>query len=157
MEFPAVDHRFDLGEAPGCDDRHHSLLRLGDHDLPGLHPVLTLRHAVEMHVDAVVGGHLGERGRKPGCAAILQRQHETPFDELDRDLDQALAGERIAHLDRRTLVGGLLAELLACENGCPADSVTSGGRTVENEHGTSGVGSCAHHACRRAAGRRTSR
>ena len=91
VELPAVDHGLDLGEPLGRDDRDHPLLRLGDHDLPRLHVLLALRHAVEVDVDAVVGRHLGERRGEAGRAAVLEREHEPALDELDRDLDQALA------------------------------------------------------------------
>ena len=157
VELPAVDHRFDLGEPLGRDDRHHPLLRLGDHDLPRLHPRLALGHAVEVHVDAVVGGHLGERRGEAGSAAVLQREHEPALDELDGDLDQALAGERVAHLHRRALVGRLLAELLAREDGCAADPVPSRRRAVEHEHARPPCRPARSSRRRRAAGRRTSR
>ena len=157
MQLPAVDHRLDLGEPLGRDDRDHPLLRLGDHDLPRLHPVLALRHAVEMDVDAVVGGHLGERRREPGRAAVLEREHEPALDELDRDLDQPLAGERIADLDGRPLVGGLVAELLAREHRRATDPVAAGRGAVEDEERPGRVGAGAHHGVGWAAGRRTSR
>ena len=55
------------------------------------------------------------------------------FDELDRHLDQLLARERIADLHRRSLVGVVLAELLAREHGRAADPVAAGGRAVEDD------------------------
>ena len=97
--------------------------RLGDHDLPRLHPLLALGHAVEVDVDAVVGRHLRERRGEAGGAAVLEREHEPALDELDRHLDQLLARERVADLDGRALVGRLLAELLAREHGGAADAV----------------------------------
>ena len=112
---PAVDDGLDLGEALGRDDRDHPLLRLGDHDLPGLHPP-----------HAAGPGRDGRRcrSRRPSLRATTRARprrspgakHEPTLDELDRDLDQPLAGERVADLDGRPLVGGLVAELLAREH-----------------------------------------
>ena len=60
------------------DDGDHPLLRLGDHDLPGLQVGLAQRHAVELDLDpGAVRGHLGERRGEPRRAAVLK-----PRDEL---------------------------------------------------------------------------
>ncbi len=133
VELPAVDHRLDLGEPLGGDDRDHPLLRLGDHHLPRLHPLLALRHAVEVDVDAVVGRHLRERRGETGGAAVLEREHEPALDELDRDLDQPLPGERVADLHRGALVRVVLAELRAREHRRAADPVAPGRRAVEDD------------------------
>ena len=133
MKLPAVDHGLDVGEALGVDDRDHPLLGLGDHHLPRLHPLLPLRHAVEVDVDPVVGRHLRERRREPGGAAVLQREDEPALDELDGDLDQALPGERVADLHRGALVGVALPELGAREHGRAADPVAPGRRAVEDD------------------------
>ncbi len=145
VELPAVDHGLDLGEPLGRDDRDHPLLRLGDHDLPRLHVLLALRHAVEVDVDAVVGRHLGERRGEAGRAAVLEREHEPTLDELDRHLDQALAREGIADLDGGPLVCGFLAELLAREHRRAADAVAARGGAVEDEQRSGRVGPRAHH------------
>ena len=116
-----------------ADDRDHPLLALADHHLPRLHPLLAQRHAVEPEVDPALARHLRERGGEPGGAAVLQRLDEPRLDELDRDLDQLLAGERIADLDGRPLVGVVLAELLAREHGGAADPVAAGRRAVEDD------------------------
>ena len=55
-------------------------------------------------------------GREPGGAAVLERLDEPALDELERGLDQLLAGERVADLHRRALLVGALAELLAREH-----------------------------------------
>ncbi len=133
VELPAVDHRLHLGEPRGGDDRDHPLLRLGDHHLPRLHVLLALRHPVEEDVDPVVGCHLRERGREPRGPAVLQREHEPALDELRRDLDQPLAGERVADLDRGPLVRVVLAQLGTREHRCPADPVAPGGRAVQHD------------------------
>ena len=116
-----------------ADDRDHPLLALRDHDLPRLHPLLAQRHAVEMDVEPALGGHLGEGGGEARGAAVLQRLDEPALGQLDRDLDQLLARERVADLDRRPLVGVVLAELLAREHARAADSVTAGRRAVEDD------------------------
>ena len=146
-------------EQLGPHDGDHPLLRLGDHDLPRLDARLAQRHAVEVDVDAgAVARHLGERGGEPGGAAVLQRLDEPALDELERRLDQLLAGERVADLHGRPLVVRVLAELLAREHGRAADPVAAGRRAVEDD------ARCPRSARLRAraparsgAGRRTSR
>ena len=100
----------------------------------GSMPVLAQRHAVEVDVDAgAVARHLRERGRETGGAAVLQRLDEAALDELERRLDQLLAGERVADLDRRPLVGVVLPELGAGEHGGAADAVASRRRAEEDD------------------------
>ena len=136
-QLPARAHLAHRVEHLRSHGRDHPLLRLRDHDLPRLHALLALRHAVEVDVDAgAVRGHLGERRRKARGAAVLQRLDESPLDELDTRLDQLLAGERVADLHRRTLVRVLLAELLAREHRCAADAVAAGRRAVEHDEMT---------------------
>jgi hypothetical protein len=87
-----------------------------------------------VHVDArAVACHLGERRRETGGAAVLQRLDQPALDELERGLDQLLAGEGIADLNRRTLVRVVLAELRAGEHRCAADPVAAGRRAVEDD------------------------
>ena len=114
-------------------DRDHPLLALRDHHLPRLHPLLAERHLVEPEVDPALARHLREGGREAGGAAVLQRLDQARLDELDGDLDQLLAHERVADLHRRPLVGVVLAELLAREHGGAADSVAAGGGAVEDD------------------------
>ena len=124
-QLPALADSAHVVDALRRDDRDHSLLRLGDHDLPRLHVVLAQRHAVEVHVDAhAVARHLGERRREPGGAAVLQRDHEPLLDEVERDLDQRLAAERVADLNGRPLLVRAL-EILRGEHGCAADAVAA--------------------------------
>jgi hypothetical protein len=68
-QLPLLADRPDL--LGSLRDAHHSLLALGDHDLPGLE-LLAERHPVELDVDpGTVAGHLGQGGGEPGCAAVL--------------------------------------------------------------------------------------
>ncbi len=93
-----------------------------------------------MHVDAcAVARHLAERGGKAGRAAVLQRLDEPRLDELDGNLDELLAGERVTDLDRRPLVGIVLAEFLAREHGCAADAVAARRRAEEDDDVTGAV------------------
>ena len=133
VQLPALADREDRVEHLRADDRDHPLLALADHHLPGLHPLLAQRHLVEPEVDPAVARHLRERGGEAGGAAVLQRLDEPGLDELDRDLDQLLARERVADLDGGTLVGVVLAELLAREHRGAADPVAAGGRAVEDD------------------------
>ena len=103
-ELPPLAHRAHLVEPLRRHDGDHPLLRLGDHDLPRLEILFAKRHPVEVDVDAHVTGHLRQRRREPRGAAVLQRDHELLFDELERDLDQRLPAKRVADLDRRPLL-----------------------------------------------------
>ena len=104
-QLPALAHRAHLVDPLRSDDRDHPLLRLGDHDLPRLEVGLAQRHPVEVDVDAPTSRAISdERRRQAGGAAVLQRDHEVVLDELERHLDQRLAAERIADLDRRALL-----------------------------------------------------
>src|SRR2546421_256733 len=134
VELPAVEHALRRLQHLRPDDRDHALLALGDHDLPGLEVGLAERHAVEPDVDPrVVPRHLGERGREAGGAAVLERLDEPALDELDRGLDELLARERIAVLDRGPLLVGALPELLAREHAGAADPVAAGGGAEEQD------------------------
>ena len=53
--------------------------------------------------------------------------------ELHGRLDELLAGERIADLHRRTLLGRRVVELLAREHGGAADAVAAGRRPVQHD------------------------
>ena len=132
-EPPPVAERLDRVEHLRPDDRDHALLALGDHHLPGLHALFPQRDAVEVEVDPGLARHLGERGGETGGAAVLQRLDEAALDELDRDLDQLVARERVTHLHARPLVRVVLAELLAREHGCPADPVATRRRAVQHD------------------------
>ena len=133
-QLPARAHLAHGVEHLRANGRDHPLLRLGDHDLPRLHAVLALRHAVEVHVDAgAVRRHLRERRGEPRGPAVLQRLDEPALDELDARLDQLLAGERIADLNARPLVGIVLAELLRREHRRAADAVAPGRGAVEHD------------------------
>ena len=132
-ELPARADLLGGGEARRRRRGDHPLLRLGDDDLPGLE-LLSQRHAVEPDVDAEpVARHFRQRRGEARRAAVLQRGDEAALDELERRLDQLVAGERVADLHRRTLVGIVLAELLARENAGAADSVAPG-RRAEEQH-----------------------
>src|SRR5206468_5138632 len=130
VQLPAGADLLDRLQEGRSDDRDHPLLALRYHDLPRLQ-LLPQRHAVEMDVDpGAVPRHLGERRREAGGAAVLERFDQTALDQLDRHLDQPLAGEGVADLDGGTLLGRTLAELLAGEDARAADPVAAGRRAV---------------------------
>ena len=132
-KLPARADRLHVGDPLRTDDGDHPLLRLRDHDLPRLQVGLAKRHPVEVHVDAgAAAGHLGERRREPGRAAVLQPDDQLALDEVERDLDQRLAAERIADLYRRPFVVRAL-EVLAREHRGAADAVAPGEGAVEDE------------------------
>ena len=91
-------------------------------------------------IPASPDGHLRQGGGETGRAAVLQRLDEARLDELERDLDQLLAGERIADLHRRALVGVVLAQLGAREHRGAADAVAAGRRAVEDDHAPGAAG-----------------
>ena len=142
VQLPALADCEHVVEHLRADDRDHPLLALADHHLPRLHPLLAERHRVEAEVDPALPRHLGEGGGEAGGAAVLQRFDETGLDELDRDLDQLLAHERVADLDGGPLVGVVLAELLAREHRRAPDPVTPGRGPVEDDEvaGARGAG-----------------
>ncbi len=158
VQLPAVDHLRNGLQRLRAHGRHHPLLALGDHDLPGLQPVLAQRDAVEVDVDArAVTSHLGERGGEPGGAAVLERLDEAALDELERDLDQPLAGERVADLHGRALLGRVVAQLLAREHARTADAVAAGRGAEEHESEPRCRRPRTRHALRRQQAPRTSR
>ena len=81
-QLPALADLLDGSQALRLDHRDHPLLRLGDHHLPRLHPLLAERDPVEPHVDSVVRGHLRQGRGEPGGAAVLQRLDEAALDQL---------------------------------------------------------------------------
>jgi len=68
----------------------------------------------------------------PAAPQSCSEATKPPLNELERCLDQLLAGERIADLERRPLLVGAFCELLAGEHRCAADTVSAGGGAVEN-------------------------
>ena len=133
----------------GLDDGDHPLLRLGDHDLPRLEVGLAQRHPVEVHVDAhPVARHLGQRRGQPRRAAVLQRDDETLLDEVERHLDQRLAAERVADLNRWALLVRAL-EVLRGQDGGAADAVAPGQRAVEHKGVANALRLRREHALRR--------
>src|SRR5207237_8692466 len=88
----------------------------------------------------------GERGGEAGRAAVLERLDESPLDELDRGLDQLLAGERVADLDGGPLVVRALAELPAREHAGAADPVAAGRGAEEQDEVARPVRPGAGHA-----------
>ena len=60
MELPLLEDALDRRQLLRLDHCDHPLLALGDHDLPGLHPLLAERNPVEVDVDPDVARHLGE-------------------------------------------------------------------------------------------------
>ena len=125
----------DLGQAPRLDDGQHPLLRLGDHDLERLHALLAPGDEVEVEACAhlAAGGHLGHGRGQARRAQVLQRDDEAGARELEGALEELLARERVAHLDRRALLLASVVEVLRGEDARPADAVAAGGGPVEDE------------------------
>ena len=68
----------------------------------------------------------------PAAPQSCSRDDEVALDEVERHLDQRLAAERVADLDRRPLLVRAL-EVLAREHRGAADPVAAGERAVEDE------------------------
>ena len=68
----------------------------------------------------------------PAAPQSCSETTRSALDEVERDLDQRLAAERIADLNRRPLLVGAL-EVLRGEHGRAADPVAAGERAVEDE------------------------
>ena len=87
------------------DGRAHPLLRLGDHHLERLEAGFAARDRIEVdeHPDPGAVGHLGGRARDAAGAEVLETGHESAIDEFQARLDEQLLGERVAHLNGRSL------------------------------------------------------
>ena len=83
--------------------------------------------------DAAAGRHLAERRREPRRAQVLQRGQQPAVEQVERALDQLLAGERVADLHARPLVRRALVEALRGQHGGAADAVAAGLRPVEHD------------------------
>ena len=134
LELPTGAERLDVGQAARLDARKHALLRLGDHDLEGLHVVLAQRHLgeIESHADRTTRCHL-RRGRgEPGGAEILQTNEDVVAHQFERGFDQALAHVRVADLDRRALLVATRIDVLRGEHGCSTNAIPPG--TCAKQH-----------------------
>ena len=120
----------------GRDHAQHPLLGLGDHDLERLHPRLAQGDAGEVDVEPhlPLGGHLRRRGGQPRGAEVLQRDQQTPLQQLQRALQELLLLERVAHLHGGAPVVVPLAVLGGGEHGRPPDPVAPGGGAEQHDH-----------------------
>ena len=130
VQVPLREDLLDLPLAPGLDDDEHPLLRLGEHDLVGVHPRLALRHPVELDLDArpAPARGLAGRAREPGGAHVLD-PHDEPghCHHLEARLDQQLLHERVALLHRGPIRRALRAQFPRRERGS-AQAVPPRGR-----------------------------
>ena len=105
----------------------HALLALRQHHLVGAHAVLPARHAVEVELDPEValGAHLDRRAGEAGSAHVLDGDHRARRHQLEASFEQQLLGERIADLDGRALLLGVLVEFRRRHGGA-MDAVAAG-------------------------------
>ena len=125
--LPALAERDHLAHPRRLDHRQHPLLRLGDHDLEGLHVRLAQRHPADVDVDPdlALGCHLARRGGEPGGAEVLKRDEQAPVEQLEAALEQLRLLERVADLHGRALLVARL-ELGGGEHRGAADPVAAG-------------------------------
>jgi hypothetical protein len=135
VDLPPAAHGQHVVEPLRRADAQHPLLRLGDHDLEGLHVGLAQRHAadVEVDADAALGGHLGRRRGQPGGPEVLEGDEQAALEQFERALHELLAGERIADLDGGALVTVGVAELGAGQHRRAADAVAPGRGAEEHD------------------------
>ena len=128
-------HLEDLVDPGRLADAEHPLLRLGHHDLEGLHVGLAQRHPgdVEVDADAALGRHLRRAGGQPRRAEVLQRDEQAAVEQLERALQELLLLEGVADLDGGALVGVVGAELRAGQDRRAADAVAPGRRAEEHD------------------------
>ena len=157
--LPLLAQRQHRVDPAGLDDRQHPLLRLGDHDLEGLHVGLAQRHPADVDVDpdAALRGHLARRRGEPGGAEVLERDQQPAASSSRRALEQLRLLERVADLDGRALgvVAGL--ELGRGEHRGAADAVAPGRGADQDQHVSGPRGGRADHLARSSPARRTSR
>jgi hypothetical protein len=89
-----------LGLLFGTQHHEHALLGFREHHLIGGHAFLAAGHAVQVEPDAQIAlvAHLDRRAGQPGRAHVLNRDHRARGHQLQAGLQQALFGERVAHL-----------------------------------------------------------
>ncbi len=148
VDLPQLADGEDLVEALGLAHAEHPLLRLGDHDLEGLHPRLAQRHArdVEVDPDAALGRHLRRARGQAGRAEVLQRDEQAAREQVERALEQLLLRERVADLDGGALVLVGLPELGRGEHGRAPDPVAAGGGAEQHERVADARGRARHQA-----------
>jgi hypothetical protein len=122
-QLPAATDLLDRLQKARPDDRDHPLLRLRDHDLPRLELFPEGTRSRCTSTPAPSRAISASDDASPAAPQSWSDSTRPALDELDRDLDQLLAGERVADLDRWPLVGVVLAELGAREHGRAADPV----------------------------------
>ncbi len=76
--------------------------------------------------------HLGRRGGEARRAEVLQRGQQVALHELERALDQPLAGERVADLHAGPLLGVALVDVLRGQHAGAADAVAPGARAEQH-------------------------
>ena len=129
VEVPFLEDLLDLPLAALLDDHQHALLRLGEHDLVGIHAGLALGHVVELDLDPGAAAARGLAGRagEAGRAHVLDADDEAGHGHhLEARLDQQLLHEGIALLDGGPVGRALGAQLLRGEGGA-AEAVAAGG------------------------------
>ena len=101
----------------------------------GCMPCSRTRHAVELQLDADAAArrHLGGRRGEARGAQILHRDDEPARGQLERALDQLLAGERVADLHARALVLVALVQVLRGQHARAADAVAPGGGAEQHD------------------------
>ena len=150
-QLPARADGREPGVESGIDDRRHALLRLRDHDLERFHAVLAQRHQgeVEIEADAPRCSHLARRRGEARGSEILDRDGQPELGQLERALDQLLAGERVADLHGRPLLVAALVEILRRQHARPADAVAAGQRAVEDDEVSRAGRASAHEPLQR--------
>ena len=113
VQVPLLEDLQDLALPALLRDHEHPLLGLGEQELVGGHPLLALRHLVQVHRDAGPGpgGHLEGGGGQPRRPHVLDAHDGVRLHQLEAGLQEQLLGEGVAHLDRGALLLGLLVEL----------------------------------------------
>ena len=111
----------------GSHQDQHPLLRFGQHHLVGRHALFPAADPVDVDVDPAMAsmGELAGRAGEPGRAQILDGGDAVELVQPQARLTQQLLEERIAHLDRRSALGGSLIHLHRGE-GRPVNAIAPG-------------------------------
>jgi len=130
VQVPLCEDLLDLALAARLDDHEHAFLRLGEHDLVGVHAGLALRHAVELDRDAgaaAAGGLAGGTGEACRTHVLNTDDEARNGHHLEARLDQQLLHERVTLLHCRAVLVAGLAELLRGKRRA-TQAVAAGGR-----------------------------
>ena len=140
VQTPLAEDVEDFALAAFLRHQQHALLRFGEHDLIRSHAGFTLRHVLQVDLDAdsAAAAHLTGRAGEAGRAHVLNADDGAGLHRLQTGFEQQLFQERVAHLHVGALLLGLFAEF-SRRHGGAVDTVAAGLRS-DVDHGVADSG-----------------